>query len=262
MSNHWQKIQQTWNQLGPPLRPNVEVVDSLRRLLGNATDRILMLGVTPEFVDLGRDVLAVDINPVMIANVWPGDTAHRRAIEGDWLNLPCDAESRQAVICDGGLTAIGYADDYDALFVQVSKVLEPGGRALFRTFMTPSPCETVEEVVAALWRDEIGSIHALKWRLAMALVSANADPSIAVGRILETFVERFPDRVELAHATGWSAEAIATIDNYRGSTAVYSFPTNDELLTVAGNHFSDASLTSSGTYEMAERCPILVMNKD
>jgi hypothetical protein len=49
-----------------------------------------LLGVTPQIALAYQHVTAVDREPAMIANVWPGDTETKRVIKDNWLtvNLP------------------------------------------------------------------------------------------------------------------------------------------------------------------------------
>jgi hypothetical protein len=58
----------------------------------------MLLGVTPQLAGLGGDLVAVDNSPKMLAQVWPGDAADRRAILADWTALPFAAGEFDAVI--------------------------------------------------------------------------------------------------------------------------------------------------------------------
>jgi hypothetical protein len=63
---------------------------------------------------------------------------------------------------------------------------------------------------------------------------------------------------ELGAASGWSREEIAEIDAYAGQRGVYSFPMRREILAHLPGNFSNPRFVVSGTYELAERCPILL----
>lgn len=247
--------------MGPPLRPNAEVVAGIRECLAQRRRSVLILGVTPEFADLADDVLAVDSSADMIRAIWPGDTDSRRAIEGNWQALPCEAASRQSAVCDGGLTLLPFPDGYEAVFGQLARVLEPGGRAVIRAFCVPEPCESLDDLKNAAWNGELQTIHALKFRLAMARVAERETVNIVLRDVWDDFAALFPDRAKLAEATGWSAQAIDTIDFYRESDTVYSYPTADRLAELASPFFADVSLVHVGTYEMADRSPLLVLDK-
>ena len=86
--SHWENYHRLWDRLGPPLRPHQDVVAAIETLLADHAKHVLLLGVTPEFADLGARLTAIDHSEQMIANVWPGDTQDRHAERGDWLALP------------------------------------------------------------------------------------------------------------------------------------------------------------------------------
>jgi hypothetical protein len=127
--------------------------------------------------------------------------------------------------------------------------------------MTPDAGETLAEVGAAALAGEVAGFHALKWRLAMALVHESGDPNLPVIRILEAFDRLFPDRAVLASATGWSLDEIAEIDAYREGAAVYSFPRRRDVAGTIGPAFGPVQFTDSGTYELAERCPLVRLRR-
>ena len=94
-------MQAHWRLLGEPLRPPAEVVQAFERELGLADADAVMLGVTPELAYLGRTLLAVDSSEQMVLNIWPGDRAGRRAVVGDWVDLPVETASVDAILGDG-----------------------------------------------------------------------------------------------------------------------------------------------------------------
>jgi SAM-dependent methyltransferase len=261
VSSHWKQIHRYWSRIPAPLRPNAEVAAAFKDGVAGRNARVLLLGVTPELADLGHDTIAVDVNPNMIEHIWPGDTAHRRAIEGNWLHLPLGDESRTAVIGDGCLTVMEYPAPYQALFAELRRVLEPDGRAILRTFCAPSGPEALETVRAECMDGNVGSIHSLKFRVAMAMVCEQDQPNLPVRTLWEKLNDLFPDRHDLARATGWPEEDIATIDTYRESDVVYSFPTTELIAETARHYFDAVSFLPSGTYEIADRCPLVVLDK-
>ena len=96
--SHWQRYHARWSQIRPPLRPDEDVVKAIVKLVGGRGRKVLLLGVTPEFADAFDNVQAVDKNPAMIANLWPGDGATKKASLGDWLEMSgetgCSAPQR------------------------------------------------------------------------------------------------------------------------------------------------------------------------
>lgn len=259
-SSHWSEYHRRWAQLGPPLRPNHEVVAAVRQAIAAGSEPVLLLGVTPELAAAATRVEAIDRNEAMIAQIWPGDTETRRASLGDWLDLRFPAGHFAAAIGDGSLNALPYPEAYRRLFENLARVVRAGGRCALRVFVTPDPCEPLEAVHDAVLAGEIGSFHAFKWRLAMALVAPGGDPNIAVADILEGFNRMFPDRALVARAAGWATDEIDTIDVYRNSAEVYSFPTMTQIRAAVPAAFINLRQVSSGTYELAERCPLVIMD--
>jgi hypothetical protein len=243
-------------RLKPPLCPDAETVSSYTRAIEGHDAYVLLLGVTEELADLGQSTVALDISRTMIAEAWPGDTERRRAIRGNWLDMPFDRRAFTAVAGDGVLAAIQLSD-YALLASQFAKALMPGARIALRTYMTPETGETVAQVRDAAMARGIAGFHAFKWRLAMAIASETRSPSVPVARIHETFERIFADRGTLAATTGWSLDEIAEIDAYAGKIAVYQFPTRSDVLAHLPKSFADLRFEPSGSYELAERCPLV-----
>jgi hypothetical protein len=82
-----------------------------------------------------------------------------------------------------------------------------------------------------------------------------------VASILERFNEMWPDRQALADITGWERSTIDTIDVYRGSDIVYSFPDRQELIDVVPDEAADLTFSACGSYDMAACCPLLSFRK-
>ena len=76
--------------------------------------------------------------------------------------------------------------------------------------------------------------------------------------IRETFQREFPDRTELARCSGWNLDDIATIDLYENSADIYCFPTERQFASIIPPAFAPIRFVPVGTYELAERCPLLV----
>jgi SAM-dependent methyltransferase len=259
--NHWHKFHLVWHRMKPPLRPDAAVVAALRPCIAGRAERVLLLGVTQELADLSDDLTAVDRNQNMIDHIWPGDSATRRALCGDWLNMNFADARFSAVIGDGSLNNMQYPDGHHKLYKQLARVLRPGGRFASRVFATPDPAQSVREVCQDALRGRAGTFHGFKWRLAMSLVAEAGDPNLAVPRILEAFNAHIPDRERLMAATGWPAEDFATIDLYAGSTLFYTFPTRRQLAAVIPSEFGEVSWQEVGDYPLADCCPLLVMEK-
>jgi hypothetical protein len=250
-------LHQRWAGLKPPLRPNAEVVCALRAATEDRDARVLLLGVTPELACIGRTTVAVDMSAAMIAAAWPGDTDSRRAVHGNWLQMPLRQREFTAVIGDGSFAFLPLSA-YARLFEQLKPLLLPGARLAMRFYETPEGCETIAQLCAAVMAGNGAGFHAFKWRLAMAIAAETGNASIPVVLIHRVFEREFADRAALSAATGWSIEKIAEIDNYAGQDTVFSFPTRREMLNELQDNVLTARFAVSGTYELAERCPILL----
>jgi SAM-dependent methyltransferase len=222
--------------------------------------RLLLLGVTPELSVLGKELVAVDNSPRMIERVWPGDEEKRRAIIGDWTDLPFEDGTFGAVIGDGSINSA--PEVMEQVIGEVRRVLRPGGRAVFRMFCSPEEPESLALIAEDLDRGWRGNLHALKWRIAMALAASMPTAIVPVGMILEAFNDMFPERSELASRTGWAMEEIATLDAYSGAGHSMGFPTLAGILDLAGPHLKHVSVLPGAGYPLAERCPTLVWSAD
>jgi SAM-dependent methyltransferase len=218
-----------------------------------------MLGVTPELAAIGRKLTAIDQSPEMIAGIWPGDTDTRRAVPGDWLDMPMGRDSVMAIIGDGCLSALGSSRERRRLLAEIARTLRPDGRAVIRTFASPEMPEDLATVHTRAMAGAAGTFHALKWRIAMACAAADPDRAMPVATILEAFERLFPDRQALAAATGWPLPVIGTIDVYARSNTVYCFATLAMLTEEAAEHFGGVEITPTGRYPLAECCPLLVL---
>lgn len=259
MTDHWNTIRRHWQLLGSPLRPPAEAVEAYERELDLSKAHVILLGVTPELAGLGTTMTAVDESSDMIAGIWPGDTAFRKAINGDWLDLPVPNASVDAVIGDGCLSALGLSTARRALFAAIADVLRTDGRAGLRLFAGPETPDDPAAVRALALSGGVSTFHELKWRVAMTATGDAPDHAIPVRTIAERFDALFPDRNELSARTGWGLPTIGTIDVYRNSPAIYTFAPATALVSEAGAYFGDVRIALTGSYGLAERCPLLVL---
>ncbi len=204
----------------------------------------LLLGVTPEFYSLSDDLIAIDNNASMIKAVWPGNNNGKNVVQGDWVHLPFRAGAFDAVIGDGSLT--------------LKRVLKNPGKLLLRLFATPEEGETCSAVCREALEGKIGNFHAFKWRLAMALVAESGDPNVRVKDIYKTFNRFYPDKEKLAKQTSWKPQDIADIEDYKESSSIYSFPQLSHVRLTFQPYFKEIGILN-GTYELAERCPVLIL---
>lgn len=260
-SGHWDSYAARWGLIGEPLRPGAEDLQYLARCAGphlsaRSASSVLLLGVTPEIAELrwpaGTRLLAVDKSEGMVRAVWPGDTAWRRAVLSDWLSFVPD-EPFDLIVGDGVFTLLDYPVGYARLAGALTHWTRPGGLLSVRSFCRPERAESLEQVFGDLSRGGIGSFHAFKWRLAMA-VQGEATRGVRLGDIWQAFHDRAGPAHELAARTGWPEPVIANIDSYRDLDDRYSYPTESELIDCLREEFELVE-TWRGSYELADRCP-------
>jgi SAM-dependent methyltransferase len=249
--------------LGPPLRPSPEDVATIERVARDANaQRALILGVTPEVATCawpeGARLTAVDVSEEMIARVWPATAVSHgaRAIRGDWRALPLEDASVDFVTGDGVLTVLAFPDDTRTVLREARRVLGAGGHLVVRAFVPPAVAEEPRAIAADLRRGGIGSFHAFRWRLCMALHESSTR-GVRIRDVWTLWRELVPDPRALFAELGWNEDALEAIDLYRDSPVTYAFPTQAEIVTLARDLFDFVS-ADVPTYELGERCPTLV----
>lgn len=255
---HWQTFAARWNRLGSPLRPCAEDVANFRSALGDAPGHCLLLGVTPELADLAGQLTALDNSADMIRALW--SSTRRKALLGDWLAMPFENGSLDNVVGDGCPVLLSWPLQYEQLFAEVVRILRPEGKLLLRAFVGAETAESAEQVCAEALAGRMKSFHAFKWRLSMAIAGTAPDFTFCIAETLATFDRLLPDRQQLAAATGWRMQDIETIDFYRNSAARYSYPPLSALRRTLPLELREADVVY-GSYELAERCPLLVLER-
>jgi SAM-dependent methyltransferase len=195
-------------------------------------------------------LIAIDRSRAAIATILPRDAGASAAI-ADWRALPLPDHGVDLVLADGALTCLPFPAGYTALAAELARVLAPGGRVVTRAFVAPPPAE--REPLAAIDPATSSTIHALKWRVAMA---AGQPTNLPVRDLLAAVDRRFPDRAPL-HAR-YPADAVATLDHYATSPLVYSFPTLADTLAAFAPHFT-ARVLLLPTYELGACFPTIVL---
>lgn len=267
----WSDFAERWSRLGSPLRPCAEDLqrfhnvwlDSLPNGLPPQRLEILSLGVTPEFAlypwPAETRLTAIDASDEMIRHVWPGDTADRRSVRGDWLAMPFADTSFDLILNDAGLLLMAGPEKLRAAALELRRVLRPQGRIVLRHFSRVSPAEHPEEIVAAIEAGQLRNFNELKLRLLMAVEGekGKAGDGVQLAEAYECFQRFFPDRARLARQLGCDPQTVDTIDAYRGREACYTFHSLDEMAQA----FEGFSLTlgPAGHYSSAGRCPVLLL---
>lgn len=265
---HWRSVAREWSHFGSPLRPCDEDTRYMAQVIvGHFGDKpdinALLCGVTPEIARMswptGTFVTAVERSQEMIREVWPGDLhGTRKVVHGDWLEFETAGHAFDLVIGDGCFISMSYPEGYRALAARIASLLNINGLLIMRFFTQAEEKETPEQVFDQLLKGKIGSFHAFKWRLSMALQS---DPraGIQLHDIHAAWRRSGIDQQALIDLTGWSKEAVSTIDLYEKSKNSFTFAPLAEIVPLLQDYFSIRTIYTP-TYELGERCPILVLS--
>lgn len=256
LTTHWSRYVRHWHLLRPPLRPNAEVVERVRSLIA-AEARCLLLGSTLEFAALGPGIVSMDASFPRLAELWRSAAPGGLAIQGDWTRMPVRTHAFTHVLGDGSLNAVAWSV-LPSILGEATRVLRPDGTLIARAFCRPPVAETPDEIAHDVEQGRVDSFHALKWRIVMAMPSAQRTSDVAVRDLRNAVIAAFPDRDALCRLTGWRRAEVDTIDVYEGSSDVYSFPTEEMLVTALRRWFADVEIVRCGGYPLAERCPLLV----
>jgi len=202
-------------------------------------------------------LVGTDLEPGMIARVWPGNSARRTAVCADWLSLPFADGSFDFAVGDGCLVLLEYPRDYQCLLASVRRCLAPHGSFLLRVFCRPEKAETLTEISDALEQRLIGSFDAFKWRLAMAVQGDQTAGGVALSAVWQAWRMLVPDPEEFAREQGWPLQKVLVIDAYRDNAACYCYPTLDEVREIFRPMFREV-WCKHGPYELGDRCPRLL----
>ena len=261
MSDMWAKISETWDILKPPLRPHPEVVRAFEREIDTNDTDIVLLGVTPEFARWGKTMIAVDLMPNMIGALWIGDDATRRAVVGNWADLPLEDNSCDAVVGDGCLGVLPNRAVRLDVLGQIARVLRPDGRAAIRLFTRSETPETLAAIKEDALAGRIKAIAELVLRVSLVLAPPDCDGTLKMSAVLDAINEMFPDRDALLAAAGWQPNVFSLIETYKNSDTVCTWADGDTIAEEASRHFGEVQLVSSGDYPVAQSCPLLILSK-
>lgn len=218
------------------------------------------MGVTPELALMSwpanTRLIGIDRNQAMVDNVWPRNrlSESAKAICGDWLSTNLPDDSIDVVAGDGCFTLLSYTEHYEKFLQEVRRVLKSEGWFIIRLFCRPEQKENPADVYNNLLDGKIGNFHVFKWRLAMAL-HGTLEEGVVVGEIWDWWNNQNVKVESLANKFGWQKESIETINNYKHSTAHYTFPTFKEISNLISQYF-DILAYHHMSYELGERCPL------
>jgi hypothetical protein len=262
----WSLLAKQWRVIDAPLRPSAEdirvyedTVDRWQQAHPGRAVRGLLLGVTAEIATMQwpqhASLVAVDHSFPMVAHVWP-KPAHGSAVCADWRSMPLAPHSRDVAFGDGCLTLLSVPQGREVFAKSVRSVLTEDGTLALRCFCRPGQAEAPQQVFADLAAGRIRGFHAFKWRLAMALHGA-AEQGVRLADVWDCWSAEVADPDAVAARCGWPPEAVHSLQVYRGSETRYMFATEEEVREALAPWLAFES-RHVGSYELAERCPILV----
>jgi len=222
----------------------------------------LILGVTPDVAKALRpeniSLLGVDYSLPMVKEVWPGDVPGcRHAICGDWLAMPLADSSCDLVIGDGSMSCVRYPDGFRKLAASVARVLRPDGLLVLRCYAQPEKKEDPDRVLASLADGDNPTFHHFKFRLLMALQESTRE-GVAVADVYCCWAHSGIDPERLASTRKWDLATILTLELYRDSPTIHTFPTLAEHRLALREHFDEVSCRFP-SYPFGERCPMMVL---
>ena len=253
----WVRLALRYAKLTPPLLPSENDVALYREATAGRDDRVLLLGVTPALATLGTSLCAVELSPTVIRALWVGDSADRRAIVGDWRNLPFAPSSFSAVIGDGALSAVDLPPEI--LSRELLRVVGSEGIVALRCFCAPVVAEPLEAIKDDLESGRLTDFNLLRLRLMMHLAAQNPEFRVPLVMVLSTFNRLFDDRDKLREQIGWQPEDFESVDQYSESTAALRFLPEDRLLERLSPLVEDIRVLRPEGYALASQSPLLVL---
>lgn len=264
----WVGLAARWQHLQTPLRPGAVDTKHTQQTLDAVAascpaPNVLLLGVTPELSGLrfsaSSRLLAVDSSREMLGALWsPSVHCASLAVRARWESLPVKAGSIDVVLADGSFCCLPDMASIYCVASVVARAMRPGALMNLRSFVRPDVPENIEDILRETRAGTAGTVHGVKWRVAMAL-QGTSDDGVALADVWRVF-EGLGDRSHLRGLTGWSDASIATLDAYRHATSRMCFPTLSSTRKFLAAHFDELSYRVPD-YELGERCPSFLLRK-
>ena len=160
----WQLLSKQWMNVQAPAAPSESDAANYVRLVGDGiTGRVLILGCTPTLrrvlAERARELICADISPGMMLRSEHvlARAANETFVTADWLDLPLDDVSVDAVVGDKVFDNVP-PSLWDEWLCGIARVMKPG--ACFATRISPrgrqalkAPPSTPYEVLVRRWAD-------------------------------------------------------------------------------------------------------------
>jgi hypothetical protein len=221
---------------------------------------VMMMGVTPELYDAFDFIVAFDRDQAMIDRVWPGDTKKKGVVKCDWMNIELVPNEWQAIVGDCALPMLGDLELMKEFQKRCMTWLQPGGVFVQRLFERPATPYTRDDLLRIASAPAEINFHAFKWMLCMVLAEESGYVVKDTDRLV-LFNTLFPDRDALCADTGWTREAVDTMDLYIDGTYSVAFCNRREYYNTIPADAIEIQFVYQNNYDLAENCPIISWKK-
>lgn len=268
-SSYWVSLANAYAEMRSPLRPCDEDIRFYENTVAahTASDpaasiQALLLGVTPSIAamrwPLASSLLAIDGSVAMAKAVWPGDVAGKRwAVCGNWLTPPKRDSSCDVVIGDGAMNCLRFPDDCRRFSRSIRALLKPGGLLVLRCYTQPDVREEPAQVLDDAISGMIPTFTHFKFRLLMAMQASPFD-GVAVESVYRFWADHEHCGSLLMARNGWPSSEMDTMQLYRGSSTVHTFPTLAGIREALSECFEEVAIHFPSYFD-GQRCPSLVL---
>lgn len=227
--------------------------------------RALMLGVTPPIAAMhwpaATQLVVLDWSEGMFRNVFPRWNAPSRSnlLRGDWRQMPVASGSIDFVVGDGCYST--FADSHGAagLNEEAARVLRHGGELCIRCHRRLDKAPALETLFEPLLDGRLHNLDMFRWLLAMA-VHGNTSSGVRLGDVWEAWHRRVPEPSAHQARLGWTDQAVANMERWKGVQTRYFFPSLAQLESLASPHFAVESCELPN-YAWGEHFPRLVLRR-
>jgi len=266
---YWEARSRDWRVATPisPLPDDVRFYEANAARFGAeaAPPRALLLGVTPAIAVMrwpaGTDLVALDWADGMLRNVFPRDhvNAFTLPVRGDWREMPFPEASFDFVLGDGCYSTFATFEGPVQVNREVARVMRPGGLFCVRCHRRSNRVMPVARLFDSLFSGGIRDLDMFRWQLAMSM-HGDSPNGICLGDVWQAWNVQVPDPAPLQERFGWTAQALANLQGWRGSKSRYLFPTLAQLEALVNRDFEleDCDIP---TYEWGENFPRLTMRR-
>jgi hypothetical protein len=161
-------------------------------------------------------------------------------------------------IGDGSLNCVGHPEAANDVCRSLRSALTEDGLLVLRCFVRPEEPEAPEQIFDEMFHGAIPTFSQFKFRLLLAMPQ-DLRSGLAVDDLYRLWASYSIDPVRLAAVTGWPLQEIETLEFFRDSSTVHSFPTLAEFRCLLHEYFDEAGMITP-SYPLGEHCPTLILH--